>query len=109
MLTIILLCAVLFLMVVIWSIKRHRVPRLRIKSDAPLSELLPSLAGLTHATLGGGNSVQGFEHGAFSDTLVHDMAGAQRSLHFETYLWEEVSSAGASRRCSQSARTPGWR
>jgi cardiolipin synthase len=82
-------CVVVFLIVVIWSIKRHREPRLRIKSEAPLAELLPSLAGLTHAALVEGNSVELFENGAFFDALLADMAAAKRSLHFETYLWEE--------------------
>ena len=81
--------AVVFLLVVIWSIKRHREPRLRIKSDAPLAELLPSLAGLTHSMLVEGNSVELFENGAFFDALLRDVAAAQRSVHFEAYLWEE--------------------
>jgi len=89
LLEILLACVVLFLGIVIWSIKRHREPRLHIKSNAPLTELLPSLAGLTHAVMVEGNSVELFENGAFFDTLLADMARAQRSLHFETYLWEE--------------------
>jgi len=89
LLEILLACLVIFLAIVIWSIKRHREPRLRIKSNAPLAELLPSLAGLTHAVMVEGNSVELFENGAFFDTLLADMARAQRSLHFETYLWEE--------------------
>lgn len=89
MLEILLACVVIFLGIVIWSIKRHREPRLRIKSNAPLTELLPSLAGLTHAVMVEGNSVELFENGAFFDTLLADMARAERSVHFETYLWEE--------------------
>jgi len=89
LLEIFLVCVVIFLAIVIWSIKRHREPRLRIKSNAPLAELLPSLAGLTHAVMVEGNSVELFENGAFFDTLLADMARAERSLHFETYLWEE--------------------
>jgi cardiolipin synthase len=84
------LCGVIvLLLVVIWSIKRHREPRLRILSDAPLAELLPSLAGLTHATIVEGNSVELLENGAFFDALLREMDAASRSLHFETYLWEE--------------------
>jgi cardiolipin synthase A/B len=84
-----LVCVVLVLGLVIWSIKRHREPRLRIKSNAPIAELLPSLAGLTHAVMVEGNSVELYENGAFFDVLLGDMARAQQSLHFETYLWEE--------------------
>ncbi len=89
MLELLLACVVLFLGIVIWSIKRHREPRLHIKSNAPLAELLPSLAGLTHAVMVEGNSVELYENGAFFDTLLADMARAQHSLHFEAYLWEE--------------------
>ena len=89
MLEIVLFVVVLFLLVVIWSIRRHREPRLHIKSDAPLVDLIPSLAGLTHATVVEGNSVELFENGAFFDVLLEEMRTAERSLHFETYLWEE--------------------
>ena len=44
---ILLVVTIVALVVIIWSIKRHRDPRLRIESDAPLAELLPSLSGLT--------------------------------------------------------------
>src|SRR6185503_2779325 len=84
-----LACAVAFLLVVIWSIKRHREPRLRINSDAPIAQLLPSLAGLTHSTLVEGNSAELLENGAYFDALVGEMGRATKSLHFETYLWEE--------------------
>lgn len=29
----------------IWSVKRHRDPRLNVKCDAPIADLVPSLAG----------------------------------------------------------------
>jgi cardiolipin synthase len=89
MLELFLGCVVMFLGVVIWSIKRHREPGLHIECDAPIDGLLPSLAGLTHAVLVEGNSVEVYENGAFYDVLLAEMAGAKRSLHFETYLWEE--------------------
>jgi cardiolipin synthase len=82
-----LAAVVVLLALVIWSIRRHREPSLRIQADAPLAELLPSLAGLSHAVLVEGNSVEIFENGAFFDVLLEEMRGAQRSLHFETYLW----------------------
>ena len=51
-------CALALAVVVIWSIKRHRDPRLRIESDAPLAELLPSLSGLTYGVALKGNAVE---------------------------------------------------
>jgi cardiolipin synthase len=80
---------VVLLALVIWSSRRHREPILKIQTDAPLAELLPSLAGLSHSVMVEGNAVEIFENGAFFDVLLADMRRAQRSLHFETYLWGE--------------------
>jgi cardiolipin synthase len=89
MLTAILIAIIALLLLIIWSIKQHREPRLNIDTNAPLLDLIPSLAGLTHATVVEGNFVEVFENGAFFEALLHDMQNTQRSLHFETYLWEE--------------------
>lgn len=89
MLELILALVVVVLGLMLWSARRHREPNLRIHTQAPLSELLPSLAGLTHSVLVEGNSVELFENGAFFDVLLADMRRAERSLHFETYLWGE--------------------
>ena len=48
--TVVLVCVVLLLLIVIWSIRRHRAPTLRIDCRAPIEELIPSLAGLTLST-----------------------------------------------------------
>ena len=34
-----------FFVLLIWSMKRHRDPKLEVDCDAPIEELLPSLAG----------------------------------------------------------------
>ena len=49
--TMALLAVIVVLVLVIWSIKRHRDPILDIECDAPIDELLPSLAGLTLGTV----------------------------------------------------------
>jgi cardiolipin synthase len=84
-----LVVALVVLVVVLWSVKRRRDPRLRIEADAPVPELLPSIAGLTHSPLLEGNAVEVFEDGAFFDALLGDIARATRSVHFETFLWKE--------------------
>lgn len=89
MLSAFLAVLVVVLCVIIWSIKQHREPDLHVHSDAALRDQLGSLTGLTHSTVVDGNSVEIFENGAFFDTLLRDMRAAQRSLHFETYLWAE--------------------
>jgi cardiolipin synthase len=80
---------VLLLSIVIWSIRLHRDPKLRIESNAPIDELIPSLAGLTLGTALSGNAVEVLENGAFFDVLLERIRSAQKSVHFETFLWKE--------------------
>jgi cardiolipin synthase len=82
-------CVVLLLSIVIWSIRRHRDPKLHIECDSPIDELIPSLAGLTLGTAIAGNSVEVLENGAFYDVLLQRIRSAQKSVHFETFLWKE--------------------
>jgi cardiolipin synthase len=82
-------CALILAVVVIWSIKRHRDPRLRIECDAPLAELLPSLSALTHGVALEGNAVEILENGAFFEVMFEEIGRATRSVHFETYLWKD--------------------
>lgn len=89
MLSAVLAVIIVILCVIIWSIKQHRELALNIDSEGALQDELRSLAGLTHSTTVQGNSVELFENGAFFDALLRDMKAARRSLHFETYLWEE--------------------
>lgn len=74
---------------VIWSIRRHRSPRLKIECSASIDELIPSLAGLSLGTAVGGNSVELLENGAFFDVLIERIGAAQKTVHFETFLWKE--------------------
>ncbi len=73
----------------IWSIRRHRDPKLRGRHDAQIRDLLGSFAGLCLATPVKGNRVDVLENGAFYDALLAEIAGARRSVHFETFLWKE--------------------
>jgi cardiolipin synthase len=77
------------LLLVIWSIKRHRDPDLDIECDSSIDELIPSLAGLTLSTAVPGNTVEIFENGAYFDVLLEEILGGKRSVHFETFLWTE--------------------
>ena len=86
---VVFVCVVLLLSVIIWSIRRHRAPTLRIASGAPIDELLPSLAGLTLSTAVAGNAVEVLENGAFFAVLLQRIRAAQHSVHFETYLWKD--------------------
>jgi len=79
---------VVVLGVVIWSIRRHRDPILKIHCDAGIDTLVPTLAGLTLGTVVTGNSVEILENGAFFDALIESIGSARRSVHFETFLWK---------------------
>ncbi len=84
-----LLGIVVLLVVAIWSIRRHRNPKLRIDCETSIEELLPSMAGLTHGVALGGNTVDILENSAFFDVLVKHIQSARQSVHFETFLWHE--------------------
>ena len=74
---------------VIWSIKRHRDPVLRVEFDGSVRQLVPSLAGLTLGSASEGNAVEVLENGSFFDALLAEIDSARRSVHFETFLWKE--------------------
>jgi cardiolipin synthase len=99
-------CVVLLLSIVIWSIKRHRDPRLHIECASPIDELMPSLSGLTLSTAVRGNSVEILENGAFFDVLLERIRSAQKSVHLETFLWKEgVLGQRVADALSERART----
>jgi cardiolipin synthase len=78
-----------FFGIVIWSIKRHRDPALRVDFDGSIRDVVPSLAGLTLGCATEGNAVELFENGSFFDALLGEISTAKRSVHFETFLWKE--------------------
>lgn len=93
-LAIALIALVVVLVLVIWSVKRHGDPRLNVECEQGLHELLPSLAGLCHGSLLGGNQVEILENNAWFDALFEGIAGAKKSIHFETFLWKEGELGG---------------
>ena len=88
-LTALLVLTIVVLALVIWSIRRHRDPDLNIACDSPIDALIPTLAGLTLSNAVEGNSGELFENGAYFDVLIEGIAGARKTVHFETFLWEE--------------------
>ena len=80
---------VVFFVLLIWSMKRHRDPTLHVECDDSIEELIPSLAGLSLSGAVNGNSVEIFENGAFFDVLIGEINAAKRSVHFESFLWKE--------------------
>jgi cardiolipin synthase len=83
------LAVVIALVIVIWSMKRHRDPTLTVEFHAPVDAMIPSLAGLSLSTPVDGNSVELFENEAYFDVLLDEIAAAKHSIHFETFLWKD--------------------
>jgi cardiolipin synthase len=84
-----LLTVAIVLALVLWSVRRHRDPLLKLDCDDSIDKLMPSLAGLTLSTLVPGNKVEVHENGAFFDVLIARIRAARSSVHFETYLWKD--------------------
>jgi cardiolipin synthase len=83
------LVIVILMGVVIWSIKRHRSPKLKVDCDASIDDLVPTLAGLTVSTAHHGNSVEVLINGKFWDVLIERIGAAEHTISFETFLWKE--------------------
>src|SRR6185436_19751079 len=85
----ILLGVVILLGLVVWSIRRHKDPDLHIECDAPIDTLVHTLAGLTLGTAVDGNRAKVLQNGAYFDVLLERIAAAQKTVHFETFLWKD--------------------
>jgi cardiolipin synthase len=84
-----LIVLVVVLVLVIWSIRRHRNPILEFPCGQPIETLLPSLAGLSLGAVVEGNRVEILQNGRFFDALIDEIDGARHSVHFETFLWKD--------------------
>jgi len=80
---------VVILGLVIWSIRRHRDPNLKIECDAGVAELMPTLAGLSLGNVVDGNAIEILENGKFWDVLIERIGKARKTVHYETFLWEK--------------------
>ena len=86
-----LLGLVFLLVAIIWSMRRRRDLNLRVHSREGIEHLLPSLAGLTLCTPVPGNAVELLENGRYFDVLLARIRAAERSVHFETFLWKDCT------------------
>jgi len=95
-----LMLAVIGLTILLWSAERGTNPHLNVKNAGDFSALLPSMVGLTGASMESGNQVQLLENGdQFFPLLLRDIAGAKQSVHVESYIWWKGAI------CDQLART----
>jgi cardiolipin synthase len=84
-----LLAVIVVLVLVIWSIRRHRNPILEFECGEPIENMLPSIAGLSLGAVVQGNRVEILENGRLFDVLIDEIDRAQHSVHFETFLWKD--------------------
>jgi cardiolipin synthase len=89
------LLALTVLTILIWSVKRKPDTALAVKNPGELTALLPSLVGLTQASLDAGNHVQLLQNGdGFFPPMMRDIAAARESVHIETFIWDDGQLAG---------------
>jgi cardiolipin synthase A/B len=80
--------AIVVLTILFWSVKRKPDTHLRVQQPGEIGTLLPSLVGLTQASLDHGNRVQIVQNGdQFFPMLHRDIAAARQSVHVESYIW----------------------
>lgn len=84
-----LVLAVILMGIILWSRRRHRSPTLSIDPDLSIPETLPALAGLTHGHVENGNCVEIHQNGHFFDVLLEAISAATKTVHFETFLWQD--------------------
>ncbi|HEV3484785.1 MAG TPA: hypothetical protein VG106_05215, partial [Vicinamibacterales bacterium] len=67
---------ILVLMVILWSAKRRRRPRLELE-ETDIDDLVPSIVGITQGTMTKGNRIELVQNGAFWDWLFRDLESAR--------------------------------
>lgn len=77
------------LLLILWSVKRRKRPRLALQGEADIHDLVPSIAGLTQGTLVEGNHVTLHRNGAFWDVVFDDLSRARETINVETFLSKE--------------------
>ena len=84
----------LFLAILIYSVKRKPDVKMQITTAGELRTLLPSLAGLTQSNLDEGNRIEVLQNGdGFFPIVMRDIAAAKESVHVESYIWYESKIA----------------
>lgn len=72
----------------LWRNLRERPFHVRVPDVDSFDQALPSIAGMTQATIVPGNSVEVLQNGdGFFPRLFADIDEARETIHFETYVW----------------------
>jgi cardiolipin synthase len=82
------LLLLIFLALMVWSVKRKPDAKLKVTDAGDLRALLPSIAGLTQSSLDSGNRIEVLQNGnGFFPRVMRDVAAARQSIHLESYIW----------------------
>ncbi|HET7433861.1 MAG TPA: phospholipase D-like domain-containing protein [Thermoanaerobaculia bacterium] len=73
----------------LWARSRRKHVHFPVPPGAHIDTLIRSFAALTWGYLTDGNRVTVVQNSGFFDALLADVAGAQRSVHLETFLWQD--------------------
>jgi len=80
--------AILALALFTWAALHVQDPTARHWKDGDFSIDAHELAGLTHSTVLAGNAAEILENGKFFDRLAEDLERAEKTIHFEAFLWK---------------------
>lgn len=89
-----LIAASFVFLALLWSIMNRGPARVTPQHVSRFTEILPSIAGVTQGPIIEGNAVTVLQDEAFFEALLADVAGAEASVHFETYVWWTGEIAG---------------
>lgn len=82
-----MILGILVLAVLLYSTHHREDLDLRVLKTGRFNDLLPSIVGLAQSSISEGNRIEVIQDGAFFPVLLHDIAAAKETIHFEMYVW----------------------
>lgn len=83
---ILLALVILGLILILWSVKRRRRPRLKLDAEGGIDDLIPTIAGLTQGTLVEGNQIELVQNGEMWERVFRDLEAAKETINIEAFL-----------------------
>lgn len=77
------------LLLVLWSVRRHRAPSLGMQCDGDMASLVASLAGLSLGSVVPGNAAELVKDHDFFTAVETHIRAARHSVHLENFLWKK--------------------
>ena len=82
-----MIVVIVLLGTMLWNNLREREFHVRVPDLDCFEQALPSIAGMTKAIILDGNRAEIIQNGDFFDALLESIAKAEKTIHFETYVW----------------------